>query len=99
MNKYRLVALLTLLSVLTLTACEGNYVLNQATVVSKTIKDESVRREYYVTVEKNGSQYTYRVSKSTYEFANEGALIDIKQQSGSRYADFYPSERESEQSE
>lgn len=83
---------LSILCITVLSACgEPQYVIDDATVVDKGYNTQS--GWHFVTVEKNGSKYTYYVSQSQHDMAEIGSLIDVEKPSGVTHANLYPSER------
>jgi Zn/Cd-binding protein ZinT len=88
--------LLLLLLVLTLilTACDGDFIFEEATVVAKSVHEYSGRwcpcYNYLVTVEYNGSNYNVPVDDKSYRIATEGSRVKVYYTKQSDWATLTP---------
>ncbi|ADO59565.1 hypothetical protein [Paenibacillus polymyxa] len=91
--KKQCLVLLSLFVLILLAGCSEDYTIDNAKVVSKSHAAD--RDTYLITLDKNGSRYSYTVVRSEFDLVNEGALVDVKVKHG--FFDFpveiIPSER------
>lgn len=72
-----------------LSGCQGDYTISDAVVVDKPIPP-GYRSSGVVTIEKDGSRYSYRVSDSSYRVAEVGARVDVEYRSAGSTARIKP---------
>ncbi|MBP1308789.1 hypothetical protein JOD82_001809 [Paenibacillus sp. 1182] len=74
--KKQSLALFSLFVLILLAGCSEDYTINHAKVVSKSHAAD--RDTYLITLDKNGSRYSYSVERTVFDLVNQGALVDVQ---------------------
>lgn len=96
LNKMKLLTMFVIVSAMVLlTACEGDFELEKATVMNKYTDKECERcyQNYWVTTETvEGSSYTFEVLESYYNLVSEGSIISVDYSGSSKLGVITPYE-------